>query len=395
MIGFGQWEKIYQHGYGAWEVEQTLDGGYMIYGYPITKTNSFGDTLWTLPFLAKSGEQTTDGGYVFIGRYANDTNKVIKTDQSGNILWAREYRGDKIIQTNDGGYAVILNSCSNYMPNNQTKLQACEELDFYKLDSVGNLLWIKTYFPEPIYGDNHGESLLQTNDGGFMIIGSGFSAGLLIKTNSQGDTLWTKTHNYIGTYNLHFNNGKQTSDGGYIITGEAGDTITNDYAVFLLKTDSNGNLVWFKYLSTDFGSAAFSVSQTTDGGYIITGLEENNASGDEMLYLAKTDLNGDTIWTKRFGNPCGLGHDAKQTLDGGYIVTGGYYHCVTGATNMVLLKTNSLGTLSSIKDINLILNPKKLLKITDILGRETKGTKNEPLFYIYDDGTVEKKIIIE
>ena len=42
-----------------------------------------------------------------------------------------------------------------------------------------------------------------------------------------------------------------------------------------------------------------------------------------------------------------------------------------------------------------ITTNKELLKVTDLLGRETKGTKNQPLLYIYDDGTVEKRIVIE
>jgi len=61
---------------------------------------------------------------------------------------------------------------------------------------------------------------------------------------------------------------------------------------------------------------------------------------------------------------------------------------------IILIKTNHLGTLTSTTNLPINLSKGKLLKITDLLGRETKQT-NQPLFYIYDDGTVEKKIIIE
>ena len=120
MIGFGQgWEKVYQHGYGAWEVEQTIDGGYMLYGAPITKTNSFGDTLWTLPFYVKSGQQTSDGGYIFIG---GSGGTILKTDSIGDSLWIIPFDVDKIIQTNYGCYNFIINSCFTYITNTPTKL---------------------------------------------------------------------------------------------------------------------------------------------------------------------------------------------------------------------------------------------------------------------------------
>ena len=400
MIGFGQgWEKVYQHGYGAWEVEQTIDGGYMLYGAPVTKTNSFGDTLWTLPFQLRTGQQTSDGGYIFSGGSGGST---IRTDQFGNALWSSPYGGDKIIQTNDGGYAFINTDCSNYMSNNQTKLQACEELDFYKLDSAGNLLWIKTYFPEPIYGDNWGEDLIQTSDGGFLICGQLSSwwhyndFAFLLKTDSQGDTLWTKKYR-DGVNDYDFESCVQTSNGDFVICGNAVDTTNWNVRMSLLKTDGNGNIIWNKYHYDSQLDFDHSIIQTNDGGYMIVGLLDVNLTVETaLLRLLKTDINGDTLWTQKYGNPFGVGLDVKQTIDGGYIVTGAYYQdSLNSPSQMVLIKTNSLGTLSSIKNINLTSNNKTLLKVTDILGRETKGKKNKPLFYIYNDGTVEKKIVIE
>ena len=70
------------------------------------------------------------------------------------------------------------------------------------------------------------------------------------------------------------------------------------------------------------------------------------------------------------------------------------YHLLAGAnvTDTCILTYNPTST--AITDINIIRN-RKLISIIDVLGRQNKGKKNEPLFYIYDDGTVEKKIIIE
>ncbi|HID93161.1 MAG TPA: hypothetical protein EYP60_03595, partial [bacterium (Candidatus Stahlbacteria)] len=131
-------------------------------------------------------------------------------------------------------------------------------------------LWTRTY--GGIYWDE-GKSVQQTQDGGYILVGYTESFGTmcrdvyLIKTDAQGDTLWTKRYGGIGSdkgYSV-----QQTPDGGYIITG--------DY---------------------DFGC---SVQQTSDGEFIIVGTTLSLGAGKDDVWLIRTDANGDTLWTKTYG----------------------------------------------------------------------------------------------
>jgi len=136
--------------------------------------------------------------------------------------------------------------------------------------------------------NDYGNSVQQTNDGGYIIVGS-----LLIKTDSNGNEEWINE-------NISGSSVQQTYDGGYIITGSTFNPQTeND--VLLIKTDSNGNEEWNQTFSERIWDFGTSVQQTLDGGYIITGstsfeesdgLEFNNVS---FILLIKTDPQGNTV----------------------------------------------------------------------------------------------------
>ena len=149
----------------------------------------------------------------------------------------------------------------------------------------------------------------------------------LIKTCANGDTLWTKTFGY--SLNDWGNSVQQTNDGGYIITGVRGRMIVKGFghggSVWLIKTDKNGDSLWTKTFGE--GDSCFicpgemgnSVQQTTDGGYIIAG-RKPKFSSRSVVWLIKTDDNGDTLWTNTFEK--GAGYSVQQTADGGYIIAG-------------------------------------------------------------------------
>jgi hypothetical protein len=204
--------------------------------------------------------------------------------------------------------------------------------------AVAQLTWQRKYAGTIC---SEGRSVQQTSDGGYIIVG-GFSLNrwkvYLIKTNASGDTLWSR---YYQRY--EDNEGfsvQQTSDGGYIITGRTGWLGRNEshYYAYLVKTNLYGDTLWTKTYGRGGYDEGYSVQQTTDGGYIIAGNNNSDA------YLIKTDASGDTLWTRTYG---GTGYDkgfsVQQTSDGGYIVAGYTDSYLIGIYDIYLIKTNSTG----------------------------------------------------
>ena len=192
-------------------------------------------------------------------------------------------------------------------------------------------------------GFEEGSSVRQTFDGGYIMVGFTQSFGVntlddvyLVKTNGNGDTLWTKTYGgavYDKGYSV-----EQTTDSGYVITGMTSSFSTGLEDVYLLRTDKNGTLLWSKTYGGNLGGRGNSVKQTTDGGFIIGGTKVNS-SGIHDILLIKTDAAGDTLWTRFYG---GTGDDygfsVLQTADGGYMLA-----AAGSTTGVCLIKTNSAG----------------------------------------------------
>jgi len=314
------------------------------------------DTLWTKTFggvygdVGHSVQQTTDGGYIISGFTnsiaGNSDLWLIKTDGSGDTLWTKTYGGSNsdwsrsIQQTTDGGYIVA----------GTTESFGAGLPDFWliRTDASGDTLWTKTFGG---YNFEDCYSIQQTTDGGYILVGEthSFSAGMgdvwVIKTNASGDTLWTKALG--GIYWDVGSSVQQTSEGGYIISGTKNSLGgVNGGDVWLIKTDASGDTLWTKTYGGNYEDYGYSVRQTTDGGYIITGYKDAFGMGTNSdVWLIKTDASGDTLWTKTYGgNLHDGGHSVQQTMDGGYIITGikDSYDGINGS-NLWLLKTDSFG----------------------------------------------------
>lgn len=412
LLGQG-WEKTfggdgYDHGV---QVQQTTDGGYIIVGDKyiferggtdiyLIKTDSNGDTLWTKTYgnanydYGFSVQQTDDGGYILVGELGSDFGPdayMIKTNDIGDTLWTKKYeenrsrsRASDVKQTPDGGYIFTGYISQNY-----------NDIYLVKTNSWGDTLWTRSY-------DNglseYGFSVSITSDGGYLISGtSGFyDVGqcdiYLIKTDNNGDTLWTKTidNNAYDDASM----ARQTSDGGFIIIGVTDSTLFHsNHDLFMVKTDGEGNTLWTKTYKLQNGSTSgFCIQQTTDNGYIITGITYSLNNSIDIL-LMKTDIFGDTIWTKTFGGEgVEYGNFVEQTLDGGFIITGSK-RIPDGDFDVVLIKTDENGSVLSTVEMPVPNKNRKLIKIIDLQGREiTQPRYNEPFIEIYDNGTTKKRI---
>ena len=239
-----------------------------------------------------SVQQTTDGGYIITGYLSNNESGfdvwLIKTDDQGNEEWNQTFGGN----SNDFSYSVQQTMDGGYIITGGTQSFGSGESDLWliKTDSQGNEEWNQTFGGS---GYDRGSSVEQTMDGGYVITGGTQSFGSggsdsnvwLIKTDSQGNEEWNQTFGGGGG-----NSVKQTNDGGYVVIGGT-DSEEN---VWLIKTDSQGNEEWNQTYGGSEDDHGISGEQTTDGGYIITGSTRSYNRGRYDVYLIKTDPNGNT-----------------------------------------------------------------------------------------------------
>jgi hypothetical protein len=314
------------------------------------------DTLWTKTFggsnidIGHSVQQTLDGGYVITGytrSYGTTSGRnvwLIKTDGLGNEQWNNTFGGNNddegrsVLQTSDGGF-IIAGLTKSFG-------SGLNDMLLIKTDSLGNQHWIKTFGGA---NDEEGYSVLQTSDNGFIVAGatSSFGSGgrdiFLIKTDSLGNSMWQKTIGGLSSDGAWYIN--HTSDGGYIITGW---TFSNGPGflgnAWLVKTDSGGNEQWNKFFGGSEVDRGYSVQQTSDGGYVITGYSSSFGAGLDDMLLIKTDSLGNQEWLKTFGGTGrDYGYSVQQTSDNGFIIAGYTLSFGAGGDDIFLVKTDMKG----------------------------------------------------
>jgi hypothetical protein len=303
---------------GLNSVKQTADGGYICAGYTssndgdvsgnhggsdpwLVKLGTNGAIQWQKCFGGtaddgfSSAQQTSDGGYVAAGwteskngdvsgNHGSRDAWVVKTDASGNIQWRKCLGGSdyetahEIQQTSDGGYVFAGYTVSN--DGDVSGHHGVEDGWVVKLSTNGVVQWQRVMggsSPDEIY------SIQQTEDGGYIAAGYTYSCdgditrtncngfdgdGWVVKLDASGNTQWQRF--FGGNDDDQFRSVCQTSDGGYIATGltELTDIY---YDVYVCKLDATGGMQWqrcFGGSDTDYGQA---VRQVSDGGYILVG----------------------------------------------------------------------------------------------------------------------------
>jgi hypothetical protein len=301
-----------------------------------------------------SVQQTSDGGYIIMGgtqSYGAGSWDLwlIKTDSSGREQWNRTFGGSEfdfgqsVRQTPDGGYVIV----------GWTESYGAGEDDVWliKTDSNGSEEWNRTYGGS---GTDYGHCVQLTTDGGYALAGmtGSFGAGntsvWLIKTDSSGNQQWNNV--FGGSKNDYGMSVEQTSDDGYVIGGSTESSGAGDFDVFLIKTDLSGNEQWnrtFGGIETDYGITA---EQTSDGGYIIASESLSYGAGFSDAWLIKTDSSGNEEWNRTFGGSerdmSGFhffGDSVQQASDGGYVIAGTTRSYGAGSYDMWLIKTDTSG----------------------------------------------------
>ena len=211
--------------------------------------------------------------------------------------------------------------------------------------AVPDTLWTKTFGGD---SSDIGYQVQQTSDSGFIIVGEtkSFGAGnsdvYVIRTNPNGDTIWTKT--YGGSFYDRGNSVRETGDGGFIIIGETSSFGAGNEDVYLIRTNTNGDTLWTKTYGGADSDRGYSLQMTNDNRFIVTGETKSYGAGYYDAYVLYTDSNGDTLWTKTYG---GTGDDRGYSIfitnDSGFVVAG--QKNVTNPDNMdaFLIRLNSNG----------------------------------------------------
>lgn len=299
--------------------------------------------------LGRDVKPTPDGGYIVAGHthsygpgtpsYSN--GYVVKTDSLGDTLWTRFYGSG----ASDDFCAVAQTSDSGYLLAGSTELIGVELRDVYvvKTNAQGDTLWTRTWGGADY---ENGFAVVATSDSGGLIVGNtkSFGAGFFdvyaIRVDGSGNTLWTRTYGWSGFDTGH--GVAPTGDGGFIIVG-----YTNSYGdddVLLVRINASGDTLWTRHPDAAPGTSdhGMSIRKTSDNGYIICGYAWISTYYD--FFLMKTDSLGSILWKRSWGGSAyDYGNCAVPTSDGGYIVTGMTECFGAGGYDVWLIKTDAGG----------------------------------------------------
>jgi len=293
-----------------------------------------------------------DGGFIVAGvtwsfgvSPADANIYIVRADSSGDTLRTIIYgdKGDDYAssaqRTVDGGFMIS----GLATPPGDDADNSC----LIKMDAECNTQWIRTYDRGK---HDHGDAVTQTRDSGYAICGMTWSPGAsediwLVRTHANGDTLWTRTYGGDGADDGF--SVEQTTDGGFILCGQTESFGAGSFDTWLIRTDSVGDTLWTRTLGGGGDDRGYSVQQTTDGGYVIAGYTESYGAGGTDVWLIKTNTRGDTLWTRTFGGAKeDKGYSVQQTADGGYIIAGTTASFGAGGSDVYLIKTDSLGSVA-------------------------------------------------
>ncbi|HPE51688.1 MAG TPA: hypothetical protein PLS83_09360, partial [Methanothrix soehngenii] len=286
-----EWNRTYggRYGDGAWSVQETNDGGYILVGH--TATRGEGSDLW-----------------------------LVRVDPDGNPLWSRIMGGSG----EDVGYFVRETADSGYIIAGSTNSFGLgeERLWLIRMDGNGSLLWDKTFGGFVHSSGDGGWSVDETDDGGYIATGYTQSKSIgrkdlwLIRTDSNGNLLWDRCYGGadedVGLSVL------QSQDGGFIVAGRTASLGKRGDDIWLLKTDDQGVMSWNVSYGGDKDDVAFQVAELANG-YALVGRSESGLE-EEKIILIRLDQLGRKIWERSYLGSSGT--SLQQTIDGGFVIGG-------------------------------------------------------------------------
>ncbi|CAN5483236.1 hypothetical protein BH11BAC1_BH11BAC1_09220 [soil metagenome] len=390
------WQRTFQRNLQSIEaaaIIQCSDGNYVVVGTVyldvfLAKFNSFGDSIWSKTYeLATSTrgldvKQTPDSGFIITGSaFDNGSNELflLKTDAGGNAQWAKGYGGanDEVgngICVLPGGGFIIAGFTNSF-----GTLNGQSSIYIIRTDQNGDTLNTRVFWETA--RATTGKTISPTPDGGFIVACFGGQGAMLLKLDSNGDSLWTNS--FGGSSPPRISHAIRSLDGGILATGliDAGATGPD---LSILKTDSMGLLQWVKgYGGADFDNS-LRIAQQPDSTIVIAGGYGYFSVVDSLrtLYI-KTTPDGDTLWSKCFDPfQYGTTNSLIWTADSGCVFAGegndsGNYF------NLTLVKTDENGnTTCSASHVPITISSPALTqsRINLIVSATNSSVTNLPIY---------------
>ncbi|MCF7884633.1 MAG: T9SS type A sorting domain-containing protein [Candidatus Cloacimonetes bacterium] len=321
------------------------------------------------------------------GLFSQETwEKIYRPFQRPN--WTDRYELDDVIITQDGGYVIS----GSYELFGHDPWEYENWAFLMKTDSDGNLLWAVDDSLEYMLSNGYNIDFTELQDGSLLSIGfSAFGGGgnYMIKRDSEGNRLWLIPYdNDFGFFSM-----KTTSDGNVILAGSSNNNAS------LRKIDPDGNTIWTSIIDVGH-SVAYSVCETSDGGYAMTGTNYE----DYDVLVIKTDSNGDSLWTRTFEGLDGheRGNCIFETIDGNIIASGyfrtssydrfGFVASITTENNLLFCNQYeywNIRTCIEDDDSNYVINSGHALLKTNVYG-DTLWCTGYPYWGYYGDKCLQK-----
>ncbi len=317
----------------------------------------------------------------------NGTDPVMEPSAQflGEVDWVKNFGGtgeetaQSVIKTNDGGYAVL--GFSNSTDGDlMGKTLAVNDYWLLKLNAEGELQWSKTYGGSK---DDRGQSVIQTNDGGYAVTGyamssdgdgsnnEGFHDNWILKLDASGTIEWEKSFGFSG--HDHSYDILQTADGGFFFVGfldvtsaredgfeEKGNSLTRHGVgeFWATKISARGAMEWRRYFGGTNNDRAHAVVQSDDGGFVMTGFSESsdfdikNSRGSYDFWVLKISQEGELVWERSYGGSgIEISKDIAKTDDGAYVIAGNTFSTDldisknNGESDIWLIKVDDAGNL--------------------------------------------------
>lgn len=262
---------------------------------------------------------------------------LVLTDLFGQDIFIKHYGN-----WSGQGNSVIIDAQGNFLLAGNRGQGGSQQFCLYKINSIGDTIWLKHYGGPT---DDYANEIIPTIEGGYALVGysntsNTISCITLMKIQSSGNLTWSKS--FGGTSQEKAYSIRQTPTGEYFIGGKKKKPITQD-DFYLIKTNANGDTLWTKTYGGNANETINSIDLCSDGGVIMTGYTESFGAGQKDYYLIKVDNTGNVIWSKTYGYTLpDVANCVKQTSDGGFILAG-YSNFVGTKSDIYVIKTNSFG----------------------------------------------------